>query len=101
VSGALIWILALLYDLQRLARASQHNQEGERMTLDELLAKVEQDSSVDDSIITLVTGVSQQLKDLQATIDPEAATKLQAISDALDANIAKVQAAVVANTPAA
>lgn len=67
------------------------------MTLDEILSKVQAESTVDDSIIVLLNGISQQLKDAIAANDP---VKLQAIADGLDANIAKIQAAVVANTPA-
>lgn len=69
-----------------------------KMTLDEILVKVQAESTVDDSIIALLTGISQQLKDALALNDP---AKLQAVADGIDANIAKIQAAVVANTPAA
>jgi hypothetical protein len=63
-------------------------------TLDEIVADVADESTVDDSIITLLTNISQQLKD--AGNDP---AKLQAVKDAIDANKAKIAAAVVANTP--
>jgi len=70
-----------------------------RMTLDDILAKVAAEKTVDDSIVTLLNGISQQLKDaIAAGAD---SVKLKAISDALDANIAEIQDAVTKNTPAA
>ena len=68
------------------------------MTLADILAKVAAEKTVDDSIVTLLGSISQQLKDAIAANDP---AQLQAISDGLDANIAEIQAAVTANTPAA
>ncbi len=67
-------------------------------TLADIQAKVTAESTVEDSVIALLNGISQQLKDALAANDPKA---LQAVSDGLDANIAKLTAAVTANTPAA
>lgn len=64
--------------------------------IDDILTDVQDESTLDDSIITLLTNISQQLKD--AGTD---ATKLQAVQDAIDANKAKISAAITANTPAA
>jgi hypothetical protein len=59
---------------------------------------VSRNTSVDDSVLALLQGISQQLKDAQAQNDP------QAIADViaqLDANTQKMTDAVSANTPAA
>lgn len=64
--------------------------------LDDIQADVVDESTVIDSVVTLLGNISQQLKD--AGTDP---VKLQAIKDGIDANKAKLAAAVVANTPAA
>ena len=66
------------------------------MTLDDLLAKVQAEKTVEDSLMTLLTNVSQQLKDAKS--DP---VKIQAIADQIDANTKKMADAVTANTPAA
>lgn len=65
--------------------------------LDELNAAVERNTAVDDSVLTLLEGVVQQLKDAQASSDPAAIDKLIA---QLDANTQKMTDAVVAHTPA-
>jgi len=62
--------------------------------IDDILADVQAESTLDDSIITLLTNIAQQLKD--AGTDP---AKLQAVQDAIDANKAKISAAITANTP--
>lgn len=71
-------------------------------TLDQLKAAIERDTSVTQSVITLLTGISQQLKDLKAAqgdkIDPAA---LDEIITNLDANTAALGKAVTDNTPAA
>lgn len=67
-------------------------------TMDDLKAAVTRNTSVDDSVLALLAGISQQLKDAQASNDP------QAIADViaqLDANTQKMTDAVTANTPAA
>jgi hypothetical protein len=65
-------------------------------TLDDVVAKVTDIGTVEDSVITLLTSIKAQLD--AAGQDP---AKLQALSDALDAQKAKLTAAVTANTPAA
>lgn len=65
------------------------------MNLDDLLAKVTAQTTVIDSAKTLLSTLSQEIKD--AGTDQ---TKLQAISDALDANTSELSAAVTANTEA-
>lgn len=65
--------------------------------LDALTAKVEENTSVDQSAIVLLNGLKQKLDEAIASGDP---TKLQALSDALGASNAALAAAVAANTPA-
>jgi uncharacterized protein YoxC len=62
--------------------------------LDDIQADVEEETTVIDSVVTLLNNISQQLKD--AGTDP---VKLQAIKDAIDKNKATLAAAVAANTP--
>mgnify|MGYP003622935208 CR=1 FL=1 len=65
-------------------------------TLQDITDAVNAESTVEDSIITLLNGISQQLKDALATgADPAA---IQAIVDQIDADTAKVADAVTANT---
>ncbi len=66
-------------------------------TIQDVQAAVAAESTVDDSIIALLNGIVQQLKDAQASGDPAA---LDAVVQGIQANTAKLQAAVTANTPA-
>ncbi len=72
-------------------------------TLDQILQDVKDESTITDSIIALLNGVEQQLKDALAgqTIPPANQAKIDAIFDGIEANKAKVSAAITANTPAA
>lgn len=67
-----------------------------RMTLDDLKAKVDAQTTVIKSAETLLGQLSTLIRD--NSNDP---VKLQAIADELDANSAELSAAVAANTPAA
>jgi hypothetical protein len=67
-------------------------------TMQDLVSAVQNESTVDDSIITLLNGISQQLKDALAQNDPNA---IQAVIDQVNANSKKLSDAVAANTPAA
>ncbi len=69
------------------------------MTLAELKTKVEAATAIEESAVTLIQGIAQQLKDALANgADPAA---IQAIADELDAGTNDLAAAVAANTPAA
>lgn len=74
------------------------NQETTMATMDDLKASVARNTAVDTSIVTLLQGISQQLKDAQAQNDPAA---IQAVIDQLDANTKTLSDAVTANTPSA
>lgn len=65
-------------------------------TMNELRAAVERNTSVDDSVLAMLEGISQQLKDAQAQNDPAA---FDEIIRQLDANTAKMTEAVSKNTP--
>ena len=64
--------------------------------MDDLKAAVARNTAVDESVITLLTGISQQLKDALATGNPAA---IQEVITQLDANTQKMADAVTANTP--
>lgn len=72
-------------------------------TLDDILNDVSAESTLEDSIITLLNGISQQLKDALAgtTLPTAVQEKVDAAFTALEANKAKLAAALTANTPAA
>jgi len=65
-------------------------------TLDDVVAKVTAVGTVEDSVISLLQQIKAKLD--AAGQDP---AKLQALSDALDAQAAKLSQAVTDNTPAA
>lgn len=65
-------------------------------TIAEVEAAVARNTDAENSVVTL--GISQQLKDAKAAGDPAALDKVIA---ELDANTAKLAAAVTDNTPAA
>jgi hypothetical protein len=65
-------------------------------TIQDINAAIAAESSVDDSIITLLNGIVQQLKDAQASNDPAA---LDVVIAGITANTKKIQDAVTANTP--
>ncbi len=65
-------------------------------TMQDVLVETHNESDLEDSLITLMGGLVQQLKDAQAQNDPAA---LQAVIDQISANKAKLAAAVTANTP--
>lgn len=65
-------------------------------TIQDLRAAVERNTSVDDSVLTMLEGISQQLKDAQAQNDPAA---IDDVIRQLDANTQKMTDAVTKNTP--
>lgn len=94
VRGRTVFLEELRVSLEEL----QERWEDIRMTLSQILDKVQQQKTVDDSIVALVSELNTELKAAIANNDP---ALLQQISDQLDVNIAEIQAAVTANTPAA
>ncbi len=70
-------------------------------TLDEVLAAVTSEDTKIDSLITLVTGLKQQLADALSgvTLPPATQAKVDALFDNVTAKAAAVQAALDANVP--
>lgn len=67
-------------------------------TLQDIANAVAAETTVDNSIVTMLDGIVAQLKTAQASNDPVA---MAAVVSSIEANTAILQAAVTANTPAA
>ena len=67
-------------------------------TIAQLQAAVTKETDAETAVITLLQGISQQLKDAKASGDP---ADLDAVIANLDANTAKLGQAVVDNTQVA
>jgi hypothetical protein len=72
-------------------------------SIDDLTQSVAEESTLEDSVLTLLNGIKQQLADaLSGTTLPTAVqAKVDAAFASLEANKAKLAAAVTANTPQA
>lgn len=72
-------------------------------TLDQVLADVQAESTVEDGLITLTTSIKAELNKALAGsgLSADDQAKVDAIFTAIESNKAKVAAAVTANTPAA
>lgn len=66
------------------------------VTIDDLKAKVETETTVEKSAVVLLASLAAQLRAIAT--DP---AKIQALADQLDANNKELSDAVIANTPAA
>lgn len=77
-------------------------QEKSMATLDQVLSDVTDESTVIDGVMTLVSGLRQQVADLLAKTGMSAddQAKVDAIFAAAEANKAKLGNALVSNTPA-
>lgn len=84
-------------ELRELLIIIVKNQTNIMLTLQDILAKVQAEETVEASIIALLTTVKSELDAAIASGDP---TQLQALSDKLDADTKAMSDAVVANTPA-
>lgn len=89
-------VLARLDALQSEIGLILDRQEIIMATMADLEAAVTRNTDVDESVLTLLAGISQQLKDAQG--DP---AKIAEVIAKLDANTQKMSDAVTANTPAA
>lgn len=78
--------------------------QGERImkTLDEVLQKMTEEDTVEDSVIALLTGIKAQLDTILAGgVTPAQQAKIDEIFAKAEASKAKLEAAILANTPAA
>jgi ABC-type transporter Mla subunit MlaD len=83
---------------RRIVPATKQDVDKIMKTLDDIVTEVTGEKTVIDSAVTLLNGLSQQLKDALASQDP---TKIQAVIDQIDANKQELADAITANTPAA
>ena len=72
-------------------------------TIDQVLQDVTDESTLEDSIITLLTNIKAQLDAALAntTIPADVQAKIDSVFDGIEKNKTKVAAAITANTPAA
>jgi hypothetical protein len=66
-------------------------------TMQDLTNAVTRQSSAEDGVLTMLQGISQQLKDAQSQNNPQA---IQDVITQIDANTQRLSDAVTANTPA-
>jgi flagellin-specific chaperone FliS len=83
-------------DIYRLLKQILKKENQIMATLQDVLVEVHNESDLEDSLIVLMGGIVQQLKDAQAQNDPAA---IQAVIDQISANKKKLADAVTANTP--
>lgn len=82
-------------------RRLEHKMSAVTDKLDELAAKVAENTTAEQSAITLLNGLSAIIADLKNGLtDQPALDKITALEAAVDAAKADLAAAVVANTPA-
>lgn len=84
--------------IERKINRLLRQEEAEMSALDDLRAQVEKNTSLEESTILFINGISQLLKDAIASGDPAALTDLQ---QKLAKSAADLGAAITANTPAA
>jgi hypothetical protein len=82
-------------NIKKLLLSNNQKLESIMASLKKLEDAVAKEISIDESAITLIKGLSQQIKDAGAD-----EAKLNALTDKLDANADALAAAVAANTPA-
>jgi altronate dehydratase len=70
-------------------------------TLDELLDKVTEEATVDESMLELLAGLKQQLADALsgANLPPAVQAKVDAVFSKASENVTKINEALAANTP--
>ena len=70
-------------------------------TLDQVLTSVTEEDTLIDSVIALLNGIEQQLKDALAGVNltPAQQAAVDAVFDKAEVGKAKINAAIIANTP--
>lgn len=86
----------ILSRLSQMAAQEKANFMATVTTLEQLAQQVAQNTSVEESAVTLITGIAAQLA--AAKTDP---AKIQALADQLSKSAADLSASITANTPAA
>ncbi len=96
-------VIDRLDNLDRTTQAILANQEKIMATLDEVLTDVTDEGTKLDSLSALIAGLKQQIADALAgtTLPPAVQAKIDAVFAGVEANKAKVQAALDANVPPA
>lgn len=71
-------------------------------TLDTILAKVTEQTTITNGVVVLITGLRQQILDAgtAAGLSPEVLAKFDAILATVDSNSAVLSSALTANVPA-
>lgn len=81
---------------------TKHKLEKIMKTLADLEADVTAETSVENAMMVLVGQLVAEILDLKTTqTDPDTAARIDALASKVETNAATMQAAVVANTPAA
>lgn len=73
------------------------------VTIDQVLADAQEESTVGDSLIALTARIKTELDAALAnvTVPPDVQAKINQVFDVIEANKAKAAAAILANTPSA
>lgn len=87
----------VLYEILSMVRTILQTETREMATLQDVMNKIQELDTVEDSVLALVASIAQQLKDAKASNDPAA---LDAVISSLEAEKQKLADAVAANTPA-
>lgn len=85
----------ILESVETLTREMRAERKAMSAELDRLKAAVEKNTEVDQSAVTLLNGLAQQIRDMKD--DP---AKLAELADSLEARNAELAEAVTTNTPA-
>lgn len=91
-------ILHLLHELVALATQINNKVNLIMATLADLTAEISAETTIDQSIVTLLDGIAAQLAAAQASNDPVA---IQTVLTSLQANSKILSDAIAANTPVA
>jgi hypothetical protein len=94
-------LIARLYSIENRLYWLQRKELQVAKSLDDLSADVTASKSVNDSVVTLLSGLATQIAALKSTqTDPATAQKIDALASQIEQQNADLAAAVTANTPA-
>lgn len=93
--------MALLYEIHQRLISIERKEDRIMTNIDQLTAAVADETTKEDSLITLVVSIKQELDALTAgQLPPDVQAKVDALFNTVTANSAKITAAITANTPA-